>query len=166
MDRSVDSDVPEARMSDSDSTATVVATVVSAVIGGISAVVAAISAVAARDSARASRDALHETRRQYEITDARAELAELGGIYDQAMAFAEHLAADYLQNPALVAQRREALMRAMMVAGVTTPALGELASSDRPVTRDTIARVRAELTAESTRRHLVITGTIGSAHDT
>jgi hypothetical protein len=134
---------------------------VSAAIGAISATIAAISARNSRKSAQASEAALQETRRQREVDNARAELAVLGSVYDDALALVNALAVDRTSDPVAVERAREAVRRSMMLAGLRTPALERLVESQTPLRTADVKTIRAEITVRSAALRAQLTGVFG-----
>jgi hypothetical protein len=137
-------------------TASEIAASVSAVVGAISAAIAAFSAWNSRRSAQASEAALRETRRQREMEAARKELEGLGVIYDHAMALIQALSIELRREPAAVERKREALRRAVLVAGLIEPALSLLMEVDRALAPAEVAAVRRALTSRSAAIHRLL----------
>jgi hypothetical protein len=104
----------------------------------------------------ASQEAVKETRRQREIDNARAELALLGRVYDDAAAFMQALSTQLRQDPAKVETLRGVLRRSILVAGVATPSLLRLATSNGPLTPSDADSVISDLNDRSAALHSII----------
>lgn len=142
-------------------TISAIAASVSASIGAVSATVAAFSAWNSRRSAQASEAALLETRRQRQMDGARKELDGLGVVYDHAMTLIQSLSIELRRDPAAVERKRDALHRAVLVAGVIDPALSLLMEADRALTPAEVAAIRKALTTRSAALHNVLTDGAG-----